>query len=224
MKPTLDLRLYAILDTALLPAGRDPVAAALAAVRGGATVVQLRDKRYAARPVIELARRLVEALRPTNVPLIIDDRVDVALAAGADGVHLGKEDMAPGDARRLLGPDALIGVTVHHAHEADVVDPRRADYAGIGPVYPTRSKDPGDPPLGPAGLARLIGHLRARLPGFPVVAIAGIDAANAAPVIAAGADGVAVIAAIFAADDIEQAARRLRRVVDEALASRGANR
>lgn len=221
MRPKPDLRLYAILDPGLLPAGRDPVEAALAAVRGGATMVQLRDKRYEARPVVDLARSLVEALRPTGVPLLVDDRVDVAMAAGAAGVHLGKDDMAPEDARRLLGPDAVIGVTVHHPHEADAIDPAVADYAGIGPVYPTRSKDPGDPPLGPGGLRRLVGHLRARLPGFPVVAIAGIGPDNAAPVIAAGADGVAVISALFAAEDVEGAARRLRAVVDAARAERG---
>lgn len=221
MRAKPDLRLYAILDPALLPAGRDPVEAALAAVRGGATAVQLRDKRYEARPVVDLARSLVEALRPTGVPLLVDDRVDVAMAAGAAGVHLGKDDMRPEDARRLLGSDAVIGVTVHRPHEADAVDPTVADYAGIGPVYATASKDPGDPPLGPGGLRRLVGHLRARLPGFPVVAIAGIGPDNAAPVIAAGADGVAVISALFAAEDVEAAARRLRAVVDAALAERG---
>lgn len=221
MKPTLDLRLYAILDPALLPAGRDPVEAALAAVQGGATIVQLRDKRYAARPVLALARALVAALRSTGVPLVIDDRVDIALASGASGVHLGRDDLPAEEARRLLGPDAIIGVTVHHAHEADAIDPAVCDYAGIGPVYATKSKDPGDPPLGPQGLARLTAHLRARLKAFPVVAIAGIGPDNAAPVIAAGADGVAVIAALFTADDIAAAAGRLRAVVDAALKARG---
>jgi len=219
MKPALDLRLYALLDPALT-AGREPVACALAAVRGGATLVQLRDKRYAARPVIALARALREALAPSGVPLIVDDRVDVALAAAAAGVHLGKEDMEPADARRLLGPEALIGVTVHHAAEADTVDPASADYAGIGPAFATTSKDPGDPPLGADGLARLVRHLRARLPGFPVCAIAGITSANAASVIEAGADGIAVISALFLAEDIEAAARELRTIVDRTLARR----
>lgn len=221
MRPRLDLRLYGILDPALT-GGRDPVDCALAAVRGGATLLQLRDKRYELRPVIALARRLVDALRPTGVLLVIDDRVDAALAAGAAGVHLGRDDMEPVDARRLLGPDAIIGATVHHAHEADAIDPAVVDYAGIGPVFPTRSKDPGDPPLGPGGLAALVAHLRRRLPRFPVCAIAGIDASNAAEVIAAGADGVAVISALFAASDIELAAAELRRAVDAALAIREA--
>ncbi len=219
MKPSFDLRLYAILDPDHT-GGRDPVALAVAAVRGGATMVQLRDKRYGARAVIELARRLRRALTASGTPLIVDDRVDVALAAGAAGVHLGREDMRPEDARAILGAQAVIGVTVHHPREADAVDPQSADYAGIGPVFPTRSKDPGDAPIGPEGLGRLIRHLRARLPGFPVCAIAGITRENAAAAIAAGADGVAVISAIFMAEDPERAARELRAVIDEAVAQR----
>ncbi len=221
MKPKLDLRLYAILDPTLLPAGRDPLEAAEAAVRGGVTVLQLRDKRGHTRAMVTLARALRGRLQPFGVPLIVNDRVDVALAAEAAGVHLGREDMEPHDARRLLGPERIVGVTVHRFDEADTVDPEVADYAGVGPVHPTKSKDPGDPPLGPEGLARLLARLRARIPGFPCVAIAGITAENAAAVIEAGADGVAVISAIFAAEDVEVAARRLRAVVDEALARRG---
>lgn len=224
MRPKLDLRLYAILDPALLPEGRDPLAAAEAAVRGGATVLQLRDKRGHTRTMVDLARALRARLEPHHVPLIVDDRVDVALAADAAGVHLGREDMRPRDARRLLGPERVVGVTVHRPDEADTVDPDVADYAGVGPVFPTKSKDPGDPSLGPGGLARLLAYLRARIPGFPCVAISGITADNAAEVIAAGADGVAVISAIFAAEDVEAAARRLRAVVDEALARRGGGR
>lgn len=219
MKPVLDLRLYGILDPTLT-AGRDPVACAEAAVRGGVTILQLRDKRPNTRAVVALARALVDRLRPAGVPLVIDDRVDVALAVEADGVHLGREDMDPRDARRLLGPERVIGVTVHRPAEVDAVDPTIADYVGIGPVHPTHSKDPGDPPIGPAGLAALIARLRARAPGFPVVGIAGITAANAADVIRAGADGVAVISAIFMAEDVEAAARRLRAAVDSALEAR----
>jgi thiamine-phosphate pyrophosphorylase len=219
MRPRLDLRLYGVLDPAR-SRGRDPVALAVAAAKGGITLLQLRDKASGTRDLVALAAALRGALEPHGVPLLVNDRVDVALAAGAKGVHVGRTDMAPEDARRLLGPEALIGITVHHAHEAATVPPGIADYAGLGPVYATASKDPGDPPLGPDGLARLIQGVRQHLSGLPVCGIAGITCENAAAVIAAGADGVAVISDIFMADDVEASARRLRDVVDRALAGR----
>lgn len=219
MRPPLDLRLYAVLDP-LRCGGREPMALARAAAAGGATLIQLRDKTSPTREFVARAREVKAALAETGVRLVINDRVDVALAAGADGVHLGAFDMAPADARRLLGPERIVGVTVHHADEADAVNAVIADYAGIGPVYPTASKDPADPPLGPQGFARLHGRLAARLPGFPACGIAGIEAANAAAVIEAGADGIAVISALFMADDVEVAARELRVRVDAALAGR----
>ena len=193
---------------------------AAAAARGGATLVQYRDKGSDTRRLVANARAILDVLRPHGVPLLVNDRVDVALAAGADGAHVGQTDMAPEDARRLLGPDAILGVTIHHAAEGDGLAPGVSDYAGCGPVYATASKDPGDPPLGPEGLARLLHELRARLPGLPACGIAGIDHANAPAVIAAGADGVAVISDIFMAEDVEAAARRLRAAVDAALAGR----
>jgi thiamine-phosphate pyrophosphorylase len=171
---------------------------------------------------VALARAIGAALAPHGVPLLINDRVDVALAAVAAGVHVGLTDMLPADARRLLGPDAILGITVHHPDEAAAVAPGLADYAGLGPVYPTASKDPGDPPLGPDGLARLIRGVHAPHPDLPVCGIAGITWANAAAVIGAGADGVAVIADIFMADDVLAAATRLRAVVDEAKRKRQA--
>jgi thiamine-phosphate pyrophosphorylase len=219
MRPVPDLRVYAVLDPAR-SRGRPLADLAAAAARGGATLVQLRMKEASTREFVAAARSVLEALAPSGVPLIVNDRVDVALAVGAQGVHLGRDDMPAADARRLLGLHAILGVTVHHPHEADAIEIGTASYAGLGPVFPTWSKDPGDPPLGPEGLARLIAHLRDRLPGFPVCAIAGIDHANAARVIAAGADGVAVISDIFMADDPEAAARRLREAVDAALARR----
>jgi thiamine-phosphate pyrophosphorylase len=219
MMPPLDLRLYGVLDPAR-SRGRDPAALAAAAAKGGITLLQLRDKTSGTRDLVALARAVKAALEPHGVPLLVNDRVDVALAAGAKGVHVGRTDMAPEDARRLLGPEALIGITVHHAHEAATVPPGIADYAGLGPVHATASKDPGDSPLGPEGLARLIQGVRQYLSGLPVCGIAGIDHENAAAVIAAGADGVAVISDIFMADDVEAAARRLRAVVDRALAGR----
>lgn len=218
-RPRLDLRVYAVLDPARCR-GRSLTELAAAAARGGATLLQYRDKAAGTRGLVENARAIAAALRPFGVPLLVNDRIDVALAAGADGAHVGASDMAAADARRLLGPDAILGVTIHHPREAEALAPGLATYAGCGPVYTTASKDPGDPPLGPEGLARLLGRVRAAHPGLPASGIAGIDHANAPAVIAAGADGVAVISDIFMADDVEAATRRLRAAVDEALAAR----
>jgi thiamine-phosphate pyrophosphorylase len=219
MKPALDLRLYGVLDPARTR-GRAPVALAAQAAAGGITLLQLRDKTSCTRDLVDLASAVKAATAPHRVPLLVNDRVDVALAADADGVHVGLTDMAPADARRLVGPDRLLGITVHHAHEAAAVESGLADYAGLGPVYPTTSKDPGDPPLDPEGLARLIAAVRRHHPELPVCGIAGIEHGNAAAVIDAGADGVAVISDIFMADDVTAATRRLRAVVDAAIRRR----
>jgi thiamine-phosphate pyrophosphorylase len=182
-----------------------------AAVRGGATVVQLREKDICAREFIDLARRLKIFLADTGVPLIVNDRVDVALAARADGVHLGQTDMDPRDARRLLGPDAIIGLSVETREQAERADPLDVDYLGISPIFSTPTK-PGL--TGAWGIEGLAG-LRA-LSRHALVAIGGISAANAAEVMRTGADGVAVVSAICAAPDPEAAARELLRIVREA--------
>ncbi|MCB2054425.1 MAG: thiamine phosphate synthase [Geminicoccaceae bacterium] len=218
MKPMIDLRVYAVLDPSRCD-GRDPVGLAAAAAAGGATLVQLRDKTSTTRDLVAMARAVRDVLDPPAVPLLINDRVDVALAADCAGVHVGQSDMAAADARRLLGPERIVGVTVHHLHEAEAVDPTIVDYVGIGPVFATASKDPGDPPMGPEGLGRLI----AGLGDLPACGIAGIDHGNAAAVIGAGAAGVAVISDIFMAGDVEAATRRLRLVVDGALAKKASS-
>ena len=216
-RPSLDLRLYAILDPDRCR--ERPLAdMAAAAAGGGATLIQLRAKTQPTRALIEAAAAVKAALAPHGVPLLINDRVDVALAAAADGVHVGADDIDPTMARGLLGPNALIGVTVHHGAEADLVDPTVVDYASMGPVFATGSKVPKDPPIGPAGIGALIGRLRHRLPDYPCCVISGITRETAPAVIAAGADGVAVIAELFMADDVAAAARALRRAVDDALA------
>jgi thiamine-phosphate pyrophosphorylase len=217
----VDLRLYGIVDSGRT-GGRDPVPLAAAAVAGGCTLIQYRDKEADTRTFVARARSLKAALAGTRVPLLVNDRVDVALAAQADGVHVGQDDMHAADARRLLGPEAIIGLTIKTAAQADELYRLPVDYACIGGVFPTASKANADPAVGLDGFSRIA--FRARLAGgkLPVGAIAGIDHANAAAVIAAGADGVAVIAAIFAADDVAAAARRLRAIIDQALAARGA--
>jgi thiamine-phosphate pyrophosphorylase len=182
-----------------------------AAVRGGVTVVQLREKDLCAKEYIELARRLKIFLADTGVPLIVNDRVDVALAARADGVHLGQSDMDPRDARRLLGPDAIIGLSVETMEQAEQAAAFDVDYLGVSPIFSTPTKPELTGGWGIEGLARLRALSRHAL-----VAIGGISGANAAEVVHAGADGVAVVSAICAAPDPEAAARELRRIVKEA--------
>jgi thiamine-phosphate pyrophosphorylase len=200
------LKLLAITDD--LRGGRDGlVTRAMAAVRGGATMIQLRLKDADAQTQVEVARALIAAL-PPRVPLIVNDRADVALAAGAAGVHVGPDDLSVAAVRRIAPrPDFIVGASV--GTTAEVAGSRGADYVGIGPVYGTLSKSDAGAAIGVAELARL-----ATLAGLPAVAIGGIDATNAAPVIAAGARGVAVIRAVFGAADPEAAARAIRSAIE----------
>jgi thiamine-phosphate pyrophosphorylase len=216
----LDLRLNAIVDPERA-GGHQLVDLAMRCVRGGATLVQLRDKHAETRALIDEARAIKRALTPFAVPFVVNDRVDVAMAAGADGVHLGQDDMAIEDARRLLGSNAIIGLSVKSVEEAEAARLDLVDYVGSGGVYATSSKQQKNVPIGPAGLTRIIAVLRHRAPDLPVCGIAGIDASNAAEVIAAGADGVAVISAVSLAPSPETAARQLREIVDAVLAKRG---
>ncbi len=213
-----DLRVYAIVDPET-SGGHDLAELAGKLAVGGATLVQLRDKLSETRLMIERARAIKAELGP--VPLLINDRVDVALAAGCAGVHVGQEDMAAEDARRLLGPGAIIGLSIKTTAQAAAAPLDLIDYAGIGGVYGTTSKTTKSQPIGPAGLARVIEELQRRKAGFPTCGIAGINAGNAAEVIAAGADGVSVISALSLAPDPQAAARTLREIVDAALAKRG---
>ncbi len=217
---SLDLRLYALIDPERA-GGRDLVELARLVAQGGATLVQLRDKRSDTRSMVERARAIKAALAPFNVPLLVNDRVDVALAAGADGAHVGQDDMAVTDARRLLGSDAILGLSVKSVAQAEAAPIDLLDYVGIGGVFATSSKDNPSPPIGPAGLARVAAVFRRRAPDLPLCGIAGIDAGNAADAIAADADGVAVISALSLAPDPQAAARTLRATVDAALAQRG---
>jgi thiamine-phosphate pyrophosphorylase len=215
----IDLRLNAIVDPERAN-GRLLAELTRLVVAGGATLIQLRDKHGATRRMIEEARAIHAALAGTGVPLVINDRVDVALAAAADGVHVGQEDMRVEDARRLLGPKAIIGLSIKTVTQANAAPLDQLDYVGVGGVYATTSKDNPDPPIGIAGLRDIVAALRARRRDLPVCGIAGIDASNAAPVVAAGADGVAVISALSMQNDPEGAARQLRAVVDRARAQR----
>lgn len=216
----VDVRLNAIVDPERA-GGRNLVDLARHVAAGGATLLQLRDKAGETRAMIEEARAIKAALKPFKVPFIVNDRVDVALAARADGVHIGPDDMAAEDARALLGPNAIIGLSVKTVAEAEAAPVALIDYAGIGGVYATLSKQQKGAPIGPEGFARVAAVLRRRAPDLPLAGIAGIDAHNAGAVIGAGADGVAVISALSLAEDPTAAARVLRDVVDAMLAKRG---
>ncbi|HEY7895543.1 MAG TPA: thiamine phosphate synthase [Gemmatimonadaceae bacterium] len=201
MLAPLALTLVAITD-ALRGDAAELVSRACAAARGGATMIQLRLKDADARTTVEVARALIASL-PADVPLIVNDRADVAIAAGAAGVHVGPEDVPPSALRRVVPPGFIIGASV--GTDADLPLAADADYVGVGPVYATDSKVDAGSAIGAPRLADLIARIRK-----PAVAIGGIDASNAAAAMDAGATGVAVIRAIFGAKDPEQAARAIR--------------
>lgn len=181
--------------------GRDGlVARAAAAVRGGATMVQLRLKQVDARTLVDVARALVAEV---GAPVLVNDRADVALAAGAAGAHVGADDLPVSALRRVVPPGFIIGCSVGEPAEAP--NASEADYVGIGPVFATASKDDAGAAIGADGFARL-----AALTGKPAVAIGGITADNLGPAIAAGACGVALIRGVFSVSDPEQAARAIR--------------
>lgn len=215
----VDVRLYALIDPER-SGGRDLASLAEAVAGGGATLVQLRDKRGTTRRMIEEAKVIKSALAKASVPLLINDRVDVALAAGAAGVHVGWDDMAVENVRALLGRDAIIGLSIKTKAQAEAAPLALLDYVCVGGVFETMSKDNPDPPIGAAGLSDIAAFIRRRAPKLPIGAIAGIDRSNAAQVIAAGADGVAVISALSLAADPKNAARDLRNEVDRALGQR----
>ena len=213
MRPRdFDLGVYLVTDRACCGA-RSVDEVVSAAIDGGVTLVQLRDKNIDARPMLALGRRLLELLRPAGIGLIVNDRIDVALALDAEGVHIGQQDMPYAEARRQLGPKKIIGVSVGSEAEARQAAGWDVDYVGVGPVYPTATKPDAGMALGADEAARL-----ARISGHRAVAIGGIDVTNAATLYAAGLEGVAVISAICAAPDPGAATRSLVRVMRERLA------
>lgn len=212
---TLDVRLYVVTDPELTPPDR-LVDMSLAAVHGGATLVQLRDKDAATDALYAQAVALRDALAPHGVPLVVNDRVDVAARAGV-GVHVGIHDLPPTQARAELGQDAIVGWSIED--EGQIGDGEQlaaCSYLAASPVWATPTKGDTGPPLGPDGVANI-----RRLTDLPLVGIGGISNVNrVASVIAAGADGVACVTAVFGAADPEAAARELRHSVDMTLAER----
>jgi thiamine-phosphate pyrophosphorylase len=180
------------------------IALVRAALRGGATAIQLRWKRATTRELIDIGEDLRALTGAAGALLIINDRVDVAMAVGADGAHLGDDDLPLAVARRIVPPGFVLGRSVDTVEEARTAEALGADYVGLGPIFPTASKSDTGPVVGVAGIAAFTSLLR-----IPVVAIGGIDARSAAAVIAAGADGVAVITAVSDSPDPEGSARAL---------------
>jgi thiamine-phosphate pyrophosphorylase len=184
--------------------GRSVVEVVRAALVGGATAIQLRAKEMEAREMVELARALAAGTRAAGALLFVNDRVDVALAAGADGAHLGDDDLPLAAARRITPPRFLLGRSADSPEGARAAERDGADYVGVGPVYGTASKPDAGDAIGPARIAEVAAAVR-----IPVVGIGGIGAANARPVIEAGAAGVAVISAVVRAPDPEAATREI---------------
>ena len=199
---SLDLSLYLVTDPALC-AQRGLEATVMAAVRGGVSVVQLRDKHASDEEMIAQAIRLKALLDEYEVPMIINDRIEVALASGADGLHIGQSDGDPVEARRRLGEDALIGLSVQTLEQLKALDVERIDYLGLGPVHATPTKPDHAAPLGIEGLTQLV-----RSSPLPTVAIGGISLANAGEVMTSGTDGLAVVSALCSAEDPAAAAQQ----------------
>lgn len=189
----IDWSLCFIADSEASP-GRDILWLIEEAVAGGATIIQLRGKKWTGRDFLRIGVETVELLRPKGIPLIINDRVDIALACRADGVHLGQDDLPVRAAREILGRDRFIGISVNTPAEASRAEEEGADYSGAGPVFATLSKPDLQPLLGLEGLRRIRAETR-----LPILAIGGITPASTVEVVAAGADGVAVISAIASA-------------------------
>lgn len=200
-----------VITTAQTAGGEGHLDVVRAALAGGADAVQLRDKEAGGGELYRVALEALKLMRKGGgSPLfLVNDRVDVALAAGADGVHLGQEDLPASAARRILGEGAVLGVSAGSVEEARAAEEEGADYLGVGPIFPTPSKPDAGEPLGLEGLRAI-----RRVVNIPLVAIGGINEENLEEVFEAGADGVAVISAVASAPDLEEAVRRLRRAVD----------
>ena len=209
----IDYSLYLVTDRSLAR-GRSTLEIVKAAVDGGVTVVQLREKDCSTRKFIEEALALKDFLAARRVPLIINDRLDVAQAVKADGVHLGQTDMPLEMAKSILGNSMIIGISAESLADAVEAEKGGADYLGVSPIYATPTKTDTAPALGLAGLREIRQAVR-----LPLVGIGGLNRDNCAEVIRCGADGVAVVSAIVAANDPQTAANVIKRIVTEARKS-----
>jgi thiamine-phosphate diphosphorylase len=204
----MDPTLYVVLDRTAAR-GRDLEDILSGTITGGCRMVQLREKEWPSGRLLPLAERLRERCRHAGVTFIVNDRVDVALAVDADGVHLGQDDLPPRAARPLLRRDMLLGLSTHSLVQARVAQSEGADYVAVGAMFPTATK-PDFELVGPELMRNVRPHVR-----VPLVGIGGITVENVGQVIAAGADGVAVISAVCAADDPAAATRRFLHAIRE---------
>jgi thiamine-phosphate pyrophosphorylase len=214
-RATVDLRLYYVTD-APLSAGRGLVETAARAARGGATIVQLRDPLARPRELLEQARALVGVLHPMGVPVIVNDHAEIARASGAAGCHVGQGDMPPAQVRAIIGDDAVLGLSITDERQMADVPWDLVDHLGVGPVVSRGVKADAAQPMGFAGLEACAHRTRK-----PIVAIGGMGVEAVPQAIAAGADGIAVVAAIAGAEDPEEAAMALRTAIDHQLARCG---
>jgi thiamine-phosphate pyrophosphorylase len=196
--------------------GRDHLSMVRAALAGGADVIQLRDKTLSGRDLYVLAVDMTALVHASQSMFIVNDRLDIALAAGADGVHLGQDDLPVAAARSLSPPSFIIGASVGSLEEALAAERDGADYIALSPVFSTPTKDDAGPGHGLVMLSALKAAVK-----VPVIAIGGVNSGNVRDVVSAGADGVAVISAVLGAEDVETAARSMREVVLMAKAGRG---
>ncbi|MGL1930861.1 MAG: thiamine phosphate synthase [Desulfotalea sp.] len=204
----IDYSLYLVTDRSLIT--DQPLAECiLAAIKGGVTCVQLREKNLSTREFVGEAKHLMKLLKPLNIPLIINDRIDVALACNADGVHLGQSDMTIQDARRIMNKNSIIGISAESYEDAIQAELDGADYIGVSPVFATSTKEDTAPPLGLEGLAIIRKDV-----SIPLVGIGGINTKNVAELIRHGVDGVAVISAIIGTTSPLQSAIKLSQIIN----------
>ena len=208
MKPAINYSIYLVTDHNCLQ-GRDFLGCIENALQGGVTLVQLREKNVDGGIFLQRAVAVKNLCDKYNVPLLINDRIDVALACKAAGVHLGQDDIPPSAARAILGPDAIIGVSAHSCEEAIAAEKDGADYLGVGAVFPTNSKDDASE----VGL-NMLKEIR-QISKLPIVGIGGINAQNYAQVRAAGAQGAAIISGILAAENIEDEVSKIKRTISD---------
>lgn len=211
MRPVVDLSVYLVLDPDLCGGAQGMIDTTRAAVQNGATCVQLRAPHWKKRALVECGRELKKVLRDSNVPLIINDHADVCLAVDAEGLHVGQDDLSAQDARAIIGPDRVLGLSVSNSEELATVETSLVDHLGIGPIFSTSTKTDAGAALGIDGFAELASHK-----SCPVVAIGSVKVPIVEDLIRAGADGVAVVSAICGQPDPGSATKELAAAIARA--------